>query len=304
MFGAISMHISGAKLDANFFVNLSISDIAGYFGFNLTVDKPHESITGLYIQAPSPLVPLITFIQTVLADTGKKLLELGYKKLSDFILDTLKNSQSASASSSKPSASTLVERLVQCFPAFDDRAQFNGVNVYFFKKAQFLVSELYTRFKSSHPAQFDFADIAELTVFVDNVVPAVLQSLKILVLPAELASAIENSEDLILTHKPETSKKLITATKPTQQQQTDFKPTEPELSVTDPSDTPTIAHADIQLRAVAVSACEEIVSLARKSLPWASDLTAKEFDYYIWRLGKEGDFRKFVRHRVQSTYYY
>jgi hypothetical protein len=68
----------------------------------------------------------------------------------------------------------LVESLSQTFPAFDDKADYEGVEVLLMKKAQLLAADLYRRFHESD-ARFNFKDVENLTVFTDNVVPAVLR---------------------------------------------------------------------------------------------------------------------------------
>ncbi|KJE98201.1 hypothetical protein CAOG_008199 [Capsaspora owczarzaki ATCC 30864] len=281
--GVMSMHVAGAALDARFFEALTESDVAEHFQLPIMTDRPHESIPGLAISSPSVLRPFIALVQTVLRDTGARLRQLGYQRLSQFVLDTLKPSSAASATSTAagPSAAVLVERLVQCFPAFEDCSVFNGHRVLFLKKAQFLASEVYTLFGTRDPERFAFKDVDQLTVFVDNVVPAVLRQLGILVLAPELCTMIDSHVDLSTTRRVEGSAPIV------------------ELA-----GGKSLQDADVQLRAAAVSACEEIVALARQRHPWAATLNAKRLDYYLWRLGKEPGYRTVTRHKDQTTFYY
>ena len=46
--------------------------------------------------------------------------------------------------------------------------------MFIIKKAQLLAGDLYRNFKS-RDKKFDFVDISQLTIFTDNVVPAVLR---------------------------------------------------------------------------------------------------------------------------------
>lgn len=55
---------------------------------------------------------------------------------------------------------------------------------------------------------------------------------------------------------------------------------------------------ETELRAAAVVACEAIVSAA------AGAFNACELDYYLWTLGKEGDFRTVERHATKDTSFY
>lgn len=84
------------------------------------------------------------------------------------------------------SAEKLVEDFVKTFPAFNDVGKYSDdTPIYFFKKAQLAVGELY-QFLKSKDKLFEFKDITKLTIFVDNVIPAVLTKLGILKLDEEL----------------------------------------------------------------------------------------------------------------------
>jgi len=90
----------------------------------------------------------------------------------------------------------LVERLINTFPAFKDQAIYKGKEIFILKKAQLLAADLYRRFKDSHPDKFNFSDVDNLTVFSDNVLPAVLRKYGILELSTDLKEHIDNKIDL------------------------------------------------------------------------------------------------------------
>lgn len=54
------------------------------------------------------------------------------------------------------------------------------------------------------------------------------------------------------------------------------------------------------VRAAAVVACERIVQKAHNQGTFPS-MTEGSLDVYLWRLGKEGDYRKIVRLQFQNT---
>ena len=75
--------------------------------------------------------------------------------------------------------------------AFHDVAMYHGHEVVLMKKVQLLAGDLYKRFCNELPAIFEFCDITNVTVFVDNVLPAVLRFFGVLRLSPKLLSAIE-----------------------------------------------------------------------------------------------------------------
>jgi hypothetical protein len=116
---------------------------------------------------PTELKSLAIQIQTVMQQTGKILKEKKQPTLAAFILDQVKQDKDISAAK-------LVNILVSTFPAFADIHSYNGKKIHIIKKAQLLVGDLYRRF-SPQDERFKFKDIHSLTVFSDNVLPAVLR---------------------------------------------------------------------------------------------------------------------------------
>jgi len=64
---------------------------------------------------------------------------------------------------------------------------------------------------------------------------------------------------------------------------------------------------DLQLRAVSISACDEIIQVAQseafKDLG-LGHLRNLDLDFYFWTLGKEPRFRSLQRHKTCDTVYY
>jgi hypothetical protein len=90
-------------------------------------------------------------------------------------------------------AETLVGVLV-AMPFYQDEADYHGIRVPFYKRAQITAADLHTAFKGQGPGAF--ADMDSLTLFADNLVPHVLRIDQILVFEQGLLKRIDQ-EDLI-----------------------------------------------------------------------------------------------------------
>jgi hypothetical protein len=86
------------------------------------------------------------------------------------------------------SAQALVEVLAR-MPMWRDVARWRDRPVPFYKRAQIAASDLALAFGGRGPGRFD--DLAELTIFADNLVPHVLRCEGVLVYDADLAARIE-----------------------------------------------------------------------------------------------------------------
>lgn len=324
MFGVLGMHISQIGFDADFLCDVALYDVANYFNLSKGMDIEVEVMPAVYESKPGPLRPLAKQICAALNSTGKVLKERGYKTLGAFVLAAVSDrsakrgadggsagtiaSTNVSGSGSAgagagagssggaeeakatdgavgeavavvtagaagdantgpspavtapaaggPSAAALVELLVTTFPGFRDIHAVDGTDVYVCKKAQIAVADLYRLFGSSEPS-LNFTDINDLTVFTDNVVPAVLRKLGVIKVSDELAGKIEGREEL---------------------------PAGP---------------TEVRLRAAAIVAADDIVAASEGAIE-----NAMLLDYYLWSLGKEGDFRTFERHATRDTYFY
>ncbi|KAJ2790128.1 hypothetical protein H4R20_007065 [Coemansia guatemalensis] len=190
-FGCISLHISQTPLDAKGLQALTLGDISQHFGIPLLgEERPVVSgTTAVMMSEPSALRPLADIILGCLQDTGRRLQRGGFASLSDFVIRIC---------AEKPTAAHLVEKLVNAFPSLRDAASIDGQQVYLFKKAQLLAYDVCQRFGSTD-ARFAFPDIGDMSLFADNVVPAMAQHHGLLVPCEAIAVKIRDARELTLT---------------------------------------------------------------------------------------------------------
>lgn len=86
------------------------------------------------------------------------------------------------------SAARLVALLAE-MPLYRDVSIYRGAPVPFYKRAQITCADLSTSFDGAGPGRFE--DLAELTIFADNLVPHVLRMLGVLGYDAELEQRID-----------------------------------------------------------------------------------------------------------------
>jgi len=92
------------------------------------------------------------------------------------------------------SALELVRLLVTIFPSFRDKSLYRGKQVYFYKRAQIFVADLYGSF---HDEQWGkFSDIALLTAFADYKIPQILRHKEVLTYSDELATLIDEKHEI------------------------------------------------------------------------------------------------------------
>ncbi len=64
---------------------------------------------------------------------------------------------------------------------------------------------------------------------------------------------------------------------------------------------------EVELRCVAIAACDEIVETWKRERQAASEgaeLNSMKLDFYLWAKGKEEGFRSIARHATKDTFYY
>jgi len=216
----------------------------------------------IFMSTPGPLHPLGTMIQQVLNETGRILEREGcLRGLGEWVLGT-----THAIPAGPHVASNLIEQLMNTFPGFADKAIYEGKQVLILKKAQLLVADLYRHLKNKEP-RFNFEDIQHVTVFADNVLPAVLRKVGILELSEELRSKVDAKEEL------------------------------PK------------GNAEVELRCVAIAACDAIVASwnerrAKEPALEPVELDTMKLDLYLWNKGKEEGFRTVERHATKGTIYY
>ncbi|BDA49250.1 Queuosine salvage protein [Coccomyxa sp. Obi] len=92
------------------------------------------------------------------------------------------------------SAVSLVDLIANCFPGFQDCTMYRGRQVWFLKRAQIFVGDVWGAFQGQGLGRFD--DISELSMFADYRVPVVLRQMGILVYSARLANTVDKGQEL------------------------------------------------------------------------------------------------------------
>jgi len=149
--------------------------------------------------------------------------------------------------------------------------------VYILKKVQLLASDLYFHFSSTKPELFNFFDIREAPIFSDNVIPTILNHLKII--PLSTPSETNSRQKQVIE---ELQKDLRTG-------------------------RPTTRERSYVFRAAAVDACEVIVQRARgmsDGKAFIRAMTAGQLDAYLWQIAKQGETRDITRFCDANTVYF
>jgi Potential Queuosine, Q, salvage protein family len=97
-------------------------------------------------------------------------------------------------------AAEALVRLLARMPLYRDVARYGELEVPFYKRAQITCADLALAFEGRGPGSF--RDLAELTLFADNLVPHVLRMKGVLRYAPELAARIER-EELLASGSPE-----------------------------------------------------------------------------------------------------
>lgn len=92
------------------------------------------------------------------------------------------------------SALKLVHLLVTTFPSFRDESLYKGKEVYFYKRAQIFVADLYGSFYGKEWGKF--SDILLLTAFADYKIPQILRHTGVLTYSDELAALIDKKQEI------------------------------------------------------------------------------------------------------------
>ncbi|WP_229022836.1 queuosine salvage family protein [Actinomarinicola tropica] len=129
-------------------------------------------------------------------DPATELMELFTSALNDlgaFVLEEADGSFLAVVEGAGGSAERLVT-ILDRMPFFHDVAEYHGVDVPLYKRAQITAMDLHLAFGGEGPGRFD--DIARLTMFPDNLVPHVLRIDGVLAFDDDLVHRID-AEELI-----------------------------------------------------------------------------------------------------------
>eukprot|EP00698_Gefionella_okellyi_P010359 TRINITY_DN2683_c0_g1_i1.p1 TRINITY_DN2683_c0_g1~~TRINITY_DN2683_c0_g1_i1.p1 ORF type:complete len:252 (+),score=55.11 TRINITY_DN2683_c0_g1_i1:376-1131(+) len=183
MYGLMSAHIQGSKLDMTFMSGSEVPEIAHFFEIPIDVDVP-TSTPGLYKSEAHPLRSYVEQLVKVLNDVGGVLSARRFRSLGHFILDTLDNAKSTSCQ-------PLLRELVTVFRAFQDRATYKDHDVFLCRKAQRLAWDLCQWYGDRDP-RFAFDDLHALTAFADNNIPSVLRKLGVLQWSEAVATVVDS----------------------------------------------------------------------------------------------------------------
>eukprot|EP00928_Gymnodinium_smaydae_P024444 TRINITY_DN19776_c0_g1_i2.p1 TRINITY_DN19776_c0_g1~~TRINITY_DN19776_c0_g1_i2.p1 ORF type:complete len:269 (-),score=67.51 TRINITY_DN19776_c0_g1_i2:116-892(-) len=146
------------------------------------------------MEAEGPLHGYVMALVNAAHSAGEALQRRRHRSLGAFVLERLE--------AEPRSAEALVAALAEALPAFADTAVYvprptddaqtrpGSIDVFFYKKAQVLVAELWRRFREEEPRLFDFQDLGALTVCADNVLPAVLLHMGAMTADAGVVEAI------------------------------------------------------------------------------------------------------------------
>jgi len=116
------------------------------------------------------------------------------RELGDFLLTKFDGDPTGPIKSANRSAARLAETLVE-MPLYRDVSRYAGFDVPFYKRAQLTSADLAAAFKGE--GYGSFADLDQLTIFADNLVPHVLRREGVLVYTPALAARIDAGEPLL-----------------------------------------------------------------------------------------------------------
>ncbi|KYR02293.1 UPF0553 family protein [Tieghemostelium lacteum] len=110
--------------------------------------------------------------------------------------------------SAKQSAATLVDLVTRYFWGFRDSCVYKNRQIFFYKRAQIFVGDLWGAFKGEGLGKFN--DIEKLTMFADYRVPQILESLGIMVYNEELSELVKNKKEIVVGSEMEIEIRAVT----------------------------------------------------------------------------------------------
>ena len=111
--------------------------------------------------------------------------------LGEFLLNRFDGDPTGPIVSANHSAARLAETLIE-MPLYRDVSHYAGFEVPFYKRAQLTSADLAAVFKGE--GYGNFADLDQLTIFADNLVPHVLRREGVLVYAPALAARLDAGE--------------------------------------------------------------------------------------------------------------
>ncbi|KZT43676.1 hypothetical protein SISSUDRAFT_1014162 [Sistotremastrum suecicum HHB10207 ss-3] len=292
----------GDPLSAKALKEIDVAQVASLLNVNIHVEKAHPSLHGVTVgEMGGPLYEIVQLITTTLNETGDVLIQQGYPDLGSFVLETFNHARG--------SVELLLERLVRAIPGLRDMDVVDGKGtivlpflryaprlnfhseIYIFKKALFLIRSVSKRFASTSPAPFPIPDTENIPIMSDNVIPSMLVHLGVLDLAHAKFGALHS------LFAPTNAAQLLSA------------PLADGTLAVSPSPSLSAAEAYI-LRAAAITACDEIVAVAREmelaeELKWIRTVSVPQTDMWLWGVAKDRpDYRSLPRFAQIGTAFY
>ena len=166
-------------------------------------------------------------------------------------------------------ATKLVKKIIDEFCCFRDQAIYKGEQIFFYKRAQILVSDLYLAYLDIKEAKKDTSEneiinftketISQLTMFADYRVPQILKAEGILIYDKHLSDLINNKKEI-----PHGSKE------------------------------------EVEIRAATIQAVEQIKNCLKLK---GKDVMSIQIDVYLWEEGEKIKDKIEPAHRTLSIFY-
>jgi len=167
--------------------------LSGYYALAASLKKAIESgipITRAHYLAELPLGKL----RQILGGKGElQLMEARahiLNELGAFLIAKYGGEANRLVETAENSALNLVRLLVENLPSFNDKAEYYGATIYFYKRAQIFAADLYAAFAGKDWGYFK--DIDKLTAFADYKLPQVLRHLGILQYSPSMEHKVDN----------------------------------------------------------------------------------------------------------------
>lgn len=175
-YGTVAMQNALGDLTAAALAGLTLADIRTWFKFPECTSAATSSDDAATVEDREAVAKLGTMVHEVLAGAGRALQAHGYASFAALVATC-------------DTAAALATALCRVVPGFADAAVYRGARVWLAKKAQLAVTDVHARLVAH--GRRGYADADTLTVFVDNVLPAVLRAAGVLVLSPALAHDID-----------------------------------------------------------------------------------------------------------------
>jgi hypothetical protein len=179
--------------------------MSGYFTVATSLAerfRAHGPIPPDHLAAMDAATCAVIFGQDVASVPVMELMGLfarAWRDLGQYLLEGFGGRYLGPVEAAGGSAAALVGLLAR-MPLFDDVADYHGLRVPFYKRAQITAADLWTAFAGQGPGRFH--DLDRLTIFADNLVPHVLRIDGVLRYDSELAARID-AEELLAAGSPE-----------------------------------------------------------------------------------------------------